>query len=370
MSFWNRINEKAFGTFSERNLMRIVLFLLVILLLQLTAGFWKGLASVIWRIFRPFVIGFVIAYIMRDPIRFGEKHKISNKVSVPVLYLLLAGLFIWLGASLVPLLMSRMSGIINSMIEGMSWLYGVISQYTGGESTWAANIFNSSVDALMDMQSLIPGISSAIPEVLSTAFGTAIMILLSFVISIFISFEWEKIRYYTVLFSCRISKGFYETLFAVNDELSDYLRSLLILMAVRFVEYSLLFFLVGHPDWLILAAASAVSLCIPYIGPTGVNVIAILSALQLPIHRVVILIAMICLLSQLDEYVITPMVHSRNLNISPLWSLFSIFCAGTLFGFAGFVIAIPCYLVIRVIIRRRMEYEAMNEPHYEQKEDV
>jgi predicted PurR-regulated permease PerM len=84
---------------------------------------------------------------------------------------------------------------------------------------------------------------------------------------------------------------------------------------------------------------------------------------------VFILIAMICVLSQLDEYVITPMVHSRNLNMSPLWSLFSIFCASTLFGFGGFVIAIPCYLVIRVIIRKRMEYEAMNEPKYK-KEDV
>lgn len=361
MSLWNRINEKLTNDLSVHALMRLVLLLLVVLLLQLTSGFWKGLVMTVWSIIRPFVFGFVIAYIIRDPIRFGENHEISRRISVPVLYIILFGLLIWLGASLVPVLFNRLSDFLNSMIGGVNWIYDFLSEHTGANYAWMNNFFSTSIETLTDMQALLPGFSAAIPDLLTSFIGTFVTVILSIVISIFMCFEWEKIRYYTVVYSLRISRRFYRVLFAVNDDLSDYIRSLIILMAVRFVEYSMLYLGIGHPDWLILAIATAVSLIMPYIGPTAVNVIAILSALQLPGSRVIFLIAMICLLSQLDEYVITPMVHSRNLNLSPLWTLFSIFCASTLFGLIGFVIAVPSYLIIRVIIRQNIQEEAFPE---------
>ena len=59
----------------------------------------------------------------------------------------------------------------------------------------------------------------------------------------------------------------------------------------------------------------------------------------------------IVILSQVDEYVIAPLVHARNTHISPLWTLFSIFAGGTLLGVPGIIIAIPAFLTIRTIYR-------------------
>jgi predicted PurR-regulated permease PerM len=160
------------------------------------------------------------------------------------------------------------------------------------------------------------------------------------------------------LITRRISKHFYECVFEIDEEISDYLRSMAALMVIRSVEYSLLYLLVGHPDWLILGIASSVSLIIPYVGPTSVNTVGILSALQLPTFNVVLLIALIVILAQIDEYVITPMVHSHNLKLSPMWILFSIFASSTLFGVGGFIIAIPMYLIIRTVIRMYLEMDA------------
>ena len=88
---------------------------------------------------------------------------------------------------------------------------------------------------------------------------------------------------------------------------------------------------------------------IPYLGPTVVNCLGILTALTLEPVRILILVLLIVVLSFVDEYVVAPLVHSHNTGVTPLWSLFSIFVGGTLFGATGIIVAIPAFLSIRSI---------------------
>ena len=348
MPIFDKLNEKLKNDSTVHNLIKLVLVLLVVVLIQMTMSFWKTVLTTLWYIFRPFVIGFVIAYVLRAPIVYFEEHGISKKITIPVIYTILVGLFVWLVSSLFPLLITRTTGFFDSMISGVSSITGWLP---GGAPDWIREMIDTSLSKLTDVQSLISNVSNQLPEFLTAIVGALIIALISVIISIFMCFEWEKMRFMTIRFTRRISRKCYECTFAINEEIGGYIRSMLKLMLVRLVEYALLYFLVGHPDWLILAIASSVSLVIPYVGPTVVNTIGILTAFQLPLGNVTILVAMIFLLAQVDEYVITPMIHSRNLKISPLWALFSIFAGNTLLGIAGIIIAIPCYLAVRIIIR-------------------
>ena len=127
------------------------------------------------------------------------------------------------------------------------------------------------------------------------------------------------------------------------------ITALLILMAVKFVEYAIMYYFVGHRDWLLVALLTAIGLIVPYIGPMIGNVVGILTALTLPTKNVVILIICICVLSQVDAYVLEPLIHSRNVEITPLWALFSIYAGGILAGGIGVMVAIPVYLAIRAV---------------------
>ncbi|MBR4456785.1 MAG: AI-2E family transporter, partial [Solobacterium sp.] len=109
--------------------------------------------------------------------------------------------------------------------------------------------------------------------------------------------------------------------------------------------------LVGHKDWLLVSLLTALGLIVPYIGPMIGNVVGILTALTLPQKNVVILLICIVVLSQVDAYIIEPLIHSHNVKISPLWALFSIYAGGILAGGLGVMIAIPVYLAIRALIR-------------------
>lgn len=351
MKIVEKIEQKIDEDISLRFLIKIVLLFTAIWLLIRTGSFWSGLAATIWKILSPFFIGFVIAYILRGLIFLLEKHHISRKISVPVIYAAMLVFLIWLLSSLVPMVISRASDFINSMINGINWLSSRLAVSSkSGLPDWLREIISQTTGGLADARNLIPDLTDSLPDLITNFIGTITGIIFAIVISVFMCFGWEKIRMVFVSVSRRISEDCYETMMAVNGEIGSYVRSLLILMLIRIVEYAIVYLAIGHPDWLILAILTGVSLIVPYIGPTIVNLIGIVTALTLPVGHVVALIIVILILSVVDPYVIEPMVHSHNTAVTPLWALFSIFCGGVLAGTAGVIMAIPVYLSIRMII--------------------
>lgn len=353
MKLVEKINDTIYRDFSLRNLIKIILVMGIVWLFQATSGIWLGILNTIWSVLSPFLIGFVIAYILRSPIRYGEKHGISRKIIIPVLYVLIGLIMFWLISSLVPMIVNRAGDFINSIISSMQWLQDKMSALSETGSSGIFDSFvNEGVDALVEVKKLIPNLSDSLPHILSTAMSVLATSVIAIVASIFMCFGWEKIRFGVERVSRRISKRFYEIVFDINEEESSYIRSLLILVILHFAEYSILYLLVGHQDWLIMGLLTGLSLIIPYLGPTVANVIGIFTALSLPTGNVIFLIAAILIMSGTDEYVMAPFVHSHNTHVTPLWAIFSVFAGGVMFGSFGVVIAIPVFLAIRVVVIR------------------
>lgn len=345
-------------------LIRIVLILLVVFLFLQTGTFWNWIWSKLVSIFSPFLIGFMIAYILRSPIAFGEKYHIKRGIMIAICYIVILLFIIWLISSIVPMILSRTGDFINSMIAGVNWLMQRYSEFTTSSNTvvdhtWLLSLVDQATASLENLSSLIPEVTNSIPTLLSSAIGTTMNFVFAIIISIFMSIEWDKIRNGILHFSRSISKGCYECLLDINIEVSSYIKSLIVLMIIKFFEYSLVYLLIGHEDWMILALMTSISLLIPYVGPTIVNCIGILTAISIPGGKVIILIILIVVLSQVDEYVIAPLVHSHNTSVTPLWALFSIFTGSALLGVLGLIIAIPAYLTIKVIYDRYHQVDSI-----------
>ncbi len=363
--FKNLIKED----FSIQGLIKMTLVLLIVLLFQATAGLWTGLFTKIFSILSPFIAGFVIAYILRRLFSRLEEHKIPRRISIPVVYLVIIVLLIWLLYSLVPMVLSKASALIESMIRSINWVSEMISsQNSAGMPSWILSLIQSGAAALSDVRNLIPGLTGSIPDFVNAALGAVTVTIISIVVSLFMSLEWDRIRSFIVDLSMRISPRCCRILFAIDDEIGEYLKSMLTLMLIRFAEYSLLYFAVGHPDWLILGLLTAISVLIPYVGPVAINTIGILTALTLSTTQIVILVAAIAVLSQVDEYMIAPLVHARRTHISPLWSLFSIFAGGNLLGVWGIVLAIPAFLAARTVWHIYYGTDSEGKPEKEDKQ--
>jgi predicted PurR-regulated permease PerM len=133
----------------------------------------------------------------------------------------------------------------------------------------------------------------------------------------------------------------------MDAEITNYLKGLGIFMVIQLVEYSLLFFIIGHPNWLILGVLACITTVIPYFGGLITNIIAIIlaSVVSLPL---VIATTIICLIfPQLDGYVISPKVYGKTNNVNPLITIMAVSIGGTVAGVTGIIVALPIYLLIR-----------------------
>ena len=353
MKFIDQISEKINEDIHIQALIKVILVLLVIFLVRSIDVVWMGLFRKAWHILRPFVLGFIIAYVIHPLIEMLEKkYKISRKITIPVFYLILLVVLFWLAFTIVPLIYSRLSSFITSMISGVNSIYNsYVNLSESGAPEWLRRLLQEIVASLQSTRSILPQLSTRFSSMLSDAVQVFTIFVITIIVSIYMCFSWKNIEAAIYNFAKRLGSRAIRNIKAVDVEIGTYVRSLLVLIVIKFLEYALMYYLAGHKDWLLVSLLTALGLIVPYIGPMIGNTVGILTALTMPQRNVIILLVCIVVLSQLDAYIIEPLVHSRNVKISPLWALFSIYAGGILAGGLGVMVAIPAYLAVRTIIR-------------------
>lgn len=118
-------------------------------------------------------------------------------------------------------------------------------------------------------------------------------------------------------------------------------------MIIQLFEYSILFLIIGHPNWLILGILACITTIIPYFGGLATNVLAIITASLISTKLFVATIIICLIFPQLDGYLISPKVYGKTNKVNPLITIMAVSIGGTLMGIIGIIAALPCYLLLR-----------------------
>jgi len=143
------------------------------------------------------------------------------------------------------------------------------------------------------------------------------------------------------------------------EKTGGYVISKLVLAGLSAVFHSLFFWIIDVPFWLPLGLlAGIVGQFIPTIGTyIGVLLPALFSLLDKPVNAVWIAL-FATVYQQLENYVFTPKISKRTMDVHPAVALGSVFVGAALFGAIGAVIGIPVAAAALTIVdtfRRRHE---------------
>ena len=134
-----------------------------------------------------------VLYQWRDIVPTFET-KIPRKVIVPIIYLILFVLIGWLVFTLIPLLISRASSFISSMIAGINSMYANFNALTdAGAPVWVQRFVRETVTALQSTLTAMPQISGRVSAVLSDAIDTFTVTVLTLILSMYMCLSWEQI---------------------------------------------------------------------------------------------------------------------------------------------------------------------------------
>lgn len=341
-----RINERC----SIYVLIKIIAVLLIVYLLLLTQQVWGGWVSVLKAVLQPFLIGFVLAYIIHPLVTFLERKRIPKNFSILAIWLVIIVFLVILLVMLMPILYTKINEFIISMVDGVKWISDKIKAIGKLKDFSLVNSITDNIVKLLESyDDWMPGLVSSLPGLMNTILGLLTNFLFSIIIAIYMLFDFERIKHTIHKIFHTIMPKSDEYLKEVDENVTVYLRSLIILMVIKFIEYCTFYFLIGHPDWMIIGFLTSLGVLVPYLGGTIANSIGIITALTLPGSRIMILIIGILILSNVDAYVISPLVHEKRSALGPLVTLFAVFVGGVVMGAVGIMVAVPVAIVMKTI---------------------
>lgn len=327
-------------------LVNCALIMVIIFLIYKTGNLWFGIINKIGNLILPFALAFAIAYVLYPLLRFLENKKLSKGLALTVVISIIIGLIVVVCILVGPSLFNQLRNLFNSIITFLKNISSDNSVNLDSVEATLSNVFNNIISNLGKVVSdgLFNVIGSSI-NILSTLF-------ISFASSIYFLADMENMRRrVSKLLNKKKTRRFYKYLKTLDEEMMKYLSGFIKIMLISFVEYSIVFTIIGHPDALLLAFTAMLAPLIPYFGGIINNLIAIIVASTVSPALLIRTIIASFLLTTFDGNVTSPIVYGKTNQIKPILVIMSVFIFGALFGIPGIVISMPATIFIVTTFR-------------------
>ena len=120
---------------------------------------------------------------------------------------------------------------------------------------------------------------------------------------------------------------------------------------MQLFEYTLVFLLIGHPNYLVLGILAAFTTVIPYFGALIVDILELLIASVISTKLFILTVLVVIICPQIDGYIIGPKIYGKTNKLHPLVSIFAVFAGGILGGFWGIVLSLPVAIIIITTVK-------------------
>ncbi len=319
-------------------LLNILLIISIVCLLFLIKDVWVEIVKKILTIIWPFIVAFAIAYALYPYKKKLEDKGMPSWLSTLIVILCSIGLIIVLLIVVGPLIYEQGLLFLSSI---STFISDIGLKYEVNLKVIQETIANISSDIIRNLGKYI---SSGAITIITASFSVIATLVVIIFVSIYLLIDMEEIR--SNIKKHIKKKKLYNYIKKLDYEVSNYFIGFFKNMLIQFIEYTTIFCIIGHPNFLILGILASVSNIIPYFGGFIVNILALIISSVIS-RELTILTLIVCLICpQLDTYIIAPKIYGKTNNIHPIINIFAVFAGGILLGFWGILIALPVAIIV------------------------
>lgn len=322
-------------------LVNILLLILIAYFILITSNYWGGMIGKIFSIMTPFILAFIFAYILYPFVRRLEEKGVRKPLAllavIAVVLLIIVGL-VWIT---VPVVYDQLLSFTKTVGDVINNFNGKFDFELGGLETSILETLNTIVK---DFGTYI---STGTIDILGKSVNFLTNAMIIFIVGIYLLVDMEKIRSFVKRFLKKRTKKGYHYLKQLDIEIGNYLHGLSIFMIVQFFEYSILFRLVGHPNWLLLGLLACFTTVIPYFGGIITNIIAVITATAISWRLSIATLIITLIFPNLDGYLISPHIYGKTNNVNPVLVIITMGFFSKFFGILGIMMGLPAYIIIK-----------------------
>ena len=324
----------------------------------------------------PFILGFIIAFVLNRPYKFLiqkvlspvlEKCRISRQ-KIPGMAQLFSILIVYFSlffvvGSLIGVVVPQLIESIQTFSSDLSkYLYLVTPTLNSLMEQWNVN---EEIARLINLywqeilNTVVSMLNTMLPTLISLSMGAATSIYNIFsglIISIYLLTSKEKLinQFKKVIYAFLPERWADYTLHVgriANRAFGGFLTGQVI---VSVIVGFLCFFgmvLFKMPYATLCAVVVGVTNVIPYFGPIiGAIPGMLILLLTAPIKALGFIVLIVCI-QQFDGNFMSPKIVGNSVGISGVWVLFSIIVGGSLFGVPGMIMGLPTFGVLYTLLR-------------------
>ena len=322
-------------------LLNILIIIAIICLLYFIRSLWLGIVTNIFNIVAPFLLAFALAYVIYPLVKKLIDAGAPKWLAILTVCILGFGSLFLIIMLTIPLLYEQILLFISNISMLLSDLSMKYELNFGGLQSSLADFSSNIISNLGS--SISDGAISAVNSSVSVI-STGIVVICS---AIYFLIDMSKIRSGVKKYLNRKSRRTSLYLMKLDDELTKYIGGMGKNILIQMIEYTVVFALIGHPNYVILGILSGLSAIIPWFGGFLVAVISLLvsSVISTKLFLFTVVICIICPI--LDGNVIGPKVYGKTNKLHPLLVIFAVYDGGVIGGFWGIVLSLPVAIVIK-----------------------
>ncbi len=329
--FKNKLNYK---------LLNFLLLTGIVFLMYETGKLWMGVTNKFLSIIGPFLFAFAVAYALYPFLRYLESKKIPKSIAMFIVIGLVLGVLAITIGLIAPLLFEQLSSLFNSII---AFLKELSLDYDINIGPLQANLSEAFNDII---KSLSKYISDGAMNAIGVSLNAISMIVVGFSAAIYFLIDMKRIREGIKKFLKLRSNKAYRYVQLLDHEMTNYFDGFFKIVLITLFEYTITFYIIGHPNALLLGFLAAVATLIPYFGGIITNCIACITAFVISPALFIRTIIAFFILSNLDGYVINPFVYGKTNSVHPIIVILSVFAGGILGGVVGIIVSLPVAIII------------------------
>ncbi len=324
---------------------------------------------------QPFIIGFVIAYLLNFILVFVEKNmnkidkykKLGRKskrgIGILLTYAIAAFTIYLFVLFVLPQLVDSISGLVNDiptyvanatkLVEELSQNIEIDNEYVG----LVLEKWNEFINTMANIiTNLIPFIGNIIKDIASSVWN----IFIGLIISVYMLLDKEnfmalgKKLSYSLLSKNKADKVV-SLANRTNTTFGRFLSGKIIDSTIIGILTFIILIVFKMPYALLVAIIIGITNIIPFFGPFIGAVPAFIIIMFVSPVQALWFLVIIFLIQQLDGNVIGPKILGDSIGISAFWILFAILVAGKLLGLVGMIIGVPLFAVIYSVAKEVIE---------------
>ncbi len=316
----------------------LVLFLIIIYLFEVVT---------------PFAIAFIIAYLINPLKIFFDKYLNQTFSSFLSVIIFVLG-FLSVLILIIPIIFHQIQNLITIAPEYLSDAENFIKEINN-KYLFSEKI--KTIDYTSFFKPLSKNLLTSSNHLISNGiefFSSVFNIVLIFIISFYMSLEFNKIKLFLYNFANKSHFEDFPILIKEIDQvLAKFIRGQGLVCLILSIFYGIGLFLVGIKFGIILGIFAGIISFVPFVGAfLGGGLTLILGFSQFSFSFELLILLSIFILGQLlESYYLTPKLVGDAIKLNPVWIIFALSTGAFLSGFVGVLIALPVAAVLGVLVR-------------------